>query len=260
MRSIKIRHQKTDSFDRLRPGLKLRPKMGLSTVGQRAGSESPELVGQNREKQMQNKIMDNDRWWWMMIYDDGNSIYFKISDQIRNKYEKHAWMVLIHPHRIVIEKTTRSSPKTKQSGHSQRSSVRTYKVHQDHQDHQGQTKHHKTPAFRMVQRYMAQLHGSTMTVTMVHLSRAPSHRNRHVKHRRERVPPESICRLHSGTGGIFLSTSVHAAVQFNFLRCSRPGKKRSTARMVKVILWLPVMPCGSNQLIFSTPLCFELRH
>ena len=89
-------------------------------------------------------------------------------------------------------------------------------------------------------------------VTMVHLSRAPSHRNRHVKHRRERVPPESICRLHSGTGGIFLSTSVHAAVQFNFLRCSRPGKKRSTARMVKVILWLPVMPCGSNQLIFST--------
>ena len=89
-------------------------------------------------------------------------------------------------------------------------------------------------------------------VTMVHLSRAPSHRNRHVKHRRESVPPESICRLHSGTGGILFSTSVHAAVQFNFLRCSRPGKKRSTARMVKVILWLPVMPCGSNQLIFST--------
>ena len=195
-------------------------------------------------------MMDDDGWWFMMMGIQYISRYqiWSNQEQVRETYVNGSHTPPSDRNR---KKTTRSSPKTKQSGHSQRSSVRTYKVHQDHQDHQGQTKHHKTPAFRMVQRYMAQLHGSTMTVTMVHLSRAPSHRNRHVKHRRESVPPESICRLHSGTGGIFLSTSVHAAVQFNFLRCSRPGKKRSTARMVKVILWLPVMPCGSNQLIFS---------
>ena len=188
-------------------------------------------------------MMDDDLWWWEF------NIFQDIKyDQIRNKYEKHAWMVLIHPHRIVIEKTTRSSPKTKQSGHSQRSSVRTYKVHQDHQDHQdhqGQTKHHKTPAFRMVQRYMAQLHGSTMTVTMVHLSRAPSHRNRHVKHRRERVPPESICRLHSGTGGIFLSTSVHAA--FNSISCGAVDREKNEAppgwsKLFSGSLWCHVVP------------------
>lgn len=204
-------------------------------------------------------MIDDDGWWFMMMGIQYISRYqiWSNQEQVRETYVNGSHTPPSDRNR---KKTTRSSPKTKQSGHSQRSSVRTYKVHQDHQDHQGQTKHHKTPAFRMVQRYMAQLHGSTMTVTMVHLSRAPSHRNRHVKHRRESVPPESICRLHSGTGGIFLSTSVHAAVQFNFLRCSRPGKKRSTARMVKVILWLPVMPCGSNQLIFSTPFCFELRH
>ena len=204
-------------------------------------------------------MIDDDGWWFMMMGIHYISRYqiWSNQEQVRETYVNGSHTPPSDRNR---KKTTRSSPKTKQSGHSQRSSVRTYKVHQDHQDHQGQTKHHKTPAFRMVQRYMAQLHGSTMTVTMVHLSRAPSHRNRHVKHRRESVPPESICRLHSGTGGIFLSTSVHAAVQFNFLRCSRPGKKRSTARMVKVILWLPVMPCGSNQLIFSTPFCCELRH
>ena len=82
-------------------------------------------------------------------------------------------------------------------------------------------------------------------VTMVHLSRAPSHRNRHVKHRRERVPPESICRLHSGTGGIFLSTSVHAA--FNSISCGAVDREKNEAppgwsKLFSGSLWCHVVP------------------
>ena len=189
-------------------------------------------------------MIDDDGWCFMMMGIQYISRYqiWSNQEQVRETYVNGSHTPPSDRNR---KKTTRSSPKTKQSGHSQRSSVRTYKVHQDHQDHQGQTKHHKTPAFRMVQRYMAQLHGSTMTVTMVHLSRAPSHRNRHVKHRRERVPPESICRLHSGTGGIFLSTSVHAA--FNSISCGAVDREKNEAppgwsKLFSGSLWCHVVP------------------
>ena len=195
-------------------------------------------------------MMDDDLWWWEF------NIFQDIKyDQIRNKYEKHTWTVLIHPHLIVIGKK-RQDPHQRQNKVDilrgpQFALTRYTKITKITKDKQNTIKLLHSAWFNDTWlNYMDPW--LSPYVTMVHLSRAPSHRNRHVKHRRERVPPESICRLHSGTGGIFLSTSVHAAVQFNFLRCSRPGKKRSTARMVKVILWLPVMPCGSNQLIFST--------
>ena len=54
-------------------------------------------------------MMDNVLWWWEF------NIFQDIKyDQIRNKYEKHMWMVLIHPHLIVIGKK-RQDPHQRQN-------------------------------------------------------------------------------------------------------------------------------------------------
>ena len=149
-----------------------------------------------------------------MIYDDGNSLYFKYvngshtppSDRNRkndkiltNDTTKWTFSEVLSSH---LQGTPRSprSPKDKQN---------TIKLL------------HSAWFNDTWLNYM----DSTMTVTMVHLSRAPSHRNRHVKHRRERVPPESICRLHSGTGGDFPFNLSACSIQFNFPAVQSTGKK-----------------------------------
>ena len=167
-------------------------------------------------------------------------------------------MVLIHPHRIVIEKTTRSSPKTKQSGHSQRSSVRTYKVHQDHQDHQGQTKHHKTPAFRMVQRYMAQLHGSTMTVTMVHTELQVIEIDMsNIDGNASRLNPSADCTA-ALEGFSFQPQCMQHSIQFPAVQST--GKKTKHRQDGQSYSLAPCDAMWFQSADFFHAFCFELRH
>ena len=188
-------------------------------------------------------MMDDVLWWWEF------NIFQDIKyDQIRNKYEKHMWMVLIHPHLIVIGKK-RQDPHQRQNKVDilrgpQFALTRYTKITKITKDKQNTIKLLHSAWFNDTWlNYMDPW--LSPYVTMVHLSRAPSHRNRHVKHRRERVPPESICRLHSGTGGIFLSTSVHAA--FNSISCGAVDREKNEAppgwsKLFSGSLWCHVVP------------------
>ena len=202
-------------------------------------------------------MIDDDGWWFMMMGIQYISRYqiWSNQEQVRETYVNGSHTPPSDRNR---KKTTRSSPKTKQSGHSQRSSVRTYKVHQDHQDHQGQTKHHKTPAFRMVQRYMAQLHGSTMTVTMVHTELQVIEIDMsNIDGNASRLNPSADCTA-ALEGFSFQPQCMQHSIQFPAVQST--GKKTKHRQDGQSYSLAPCDAMWFQSADFFHAFCFELRH